>query len=74
MAWRPRPWWRRGECVEGVDDRLYRERHIGARIAVGDRVDVESVDDLAVGSQELPVGGHCRPQVARRQRCGRGHR
>ena len=38
------------------DHRLEGERHVGAGVTVGDRVDVEPVDLLLVGAQGVPVG------------------
>ena len=40
--------------VELVGHRLHGEGHVGAGVAVGDRVDVEAVDQLLVGAQPVP--------------------
>ena len=56
-----------GRAVELADHRLERERHVGAGVAVGHRVDVEAVQLVLVGAQRVAVGRHDPPQVGRRR-------
>ncbi len=45
--------------------RLQGQRHVGARVAVGHRVDVQGVERLLVESKHMPVGRHRRREVGR---------
>ena len=49
--------------VELEDHRLQGEGHVGPRVAVGHRVDVEAVDQLLVRPEGVAVGDHGRRQV-----------
>ena len=46
------------EAGQLVRHRLEGQGHVGARVAVGHRVDVETVDDLLMGAQPVAEGGH----------------
>jgi hypothetical protein len=67
----------RGRVVTGRlqlgHHRVERERHVGARVAVGHGVDVEPVDRLLVGLQRVPEGHGCRPKVGGAQARKGGH-
>ena len=47
-----------GGLVDLFAHRAQREGHVGAGVAVGDRVDVQPVDGLTVGGQGVPIAGH----------------
>ena len=53
--------------VQRLDHALYGEGHVGAGIAVGDRVDVEPVHDVTVELQALREGAHHLHEVLGRQ-------
>ena len=50
-----------------VDDRFERERHVGAGVAVGHRVDVEAVQLFLVVAQHVAVRGDHAAQISRRE-------
>ena len=52
----------RGEAVELLEHGAHRERHVVARVAVGDREDVEVVDLLAARSSSARSSGDERAQ------------
>ena len=58
-----------GGAVGGqlVDDGFERERHVGAGVAVGHRVDVEAVQLFLVVAQHVAVGGDHAAQISRRE-------
>ena len=49
------------EIVEFFGYRLERQRHVGTGIAVGNRVDIQPVDDLLMASEEVAVDPHQGP-------------
>ena len=55
-----------GQGAQFGGDRLDGERHIGPGVAVGHRVDVQAIDDVLMGTQQIRVGGDRRTQFARR--------
>jgi hypothetical protein len=64
------------QAVELAEHRAQRQRHVVARVAVGDREDVEVVDLLATGLQLGEPSGDDRPEagevgVGRHRRPGR---
>ena len=74
MAWRTSPIGAFSSRSFGHHDRLDGEGHIGPGIAVGDGIDVQAIDDVAIGVQEIAVGGDRRSQAPGRQRQRRAHR
>ena len=65
-----------GVDVEGIelgDDRLNRQGHVRAGVAVGHGIDIEAVDDLLVRAQKLAKRAYCGSQLAGGQRRRRGH-
>ena len=63
-----------GEGAEFGRDRFDREGHIGPGVTVGDRIDIEAIDDILVGTQQFRVRTNRRTQFACGQRQRRGHR
>ena len=59
------------ECVELAQDRAQRQRHVVARVAVGDREDVQVVDLLAA---RLEVRERARNSGPEADEIGIGHR
>ena len=46
-----------GQGAQFGGDGLDRQRHIGPGVAVGHRIDVQAIDDVLMGTQQIGVGG-----------------